>query len=237
MSRGRPLVERDVELDRQRQPRGQRLERALQAVVAEDAGCRPRAISRSSARPVSSSRERVVEQLRGAPRRRRLEPRPREPQHQRDGHEALLGAVVEVALEPPPLLVAGLHDAGARGDEVRARLRARDRQRRQLAERAEPVLGVGRQRVLARDRDRAPQRARDDDRRRRGRAVAACGTSPPRSRPSSPPQSSTRAGAGGTRARAPSAESSSAADPLAEAEDVDVVAVVAADDVAVPSPS
>ena len=34
-----------------------------------------------------------------------------EPQREREGHEALLGAVVEVSLQLPPRLVTGGHDA------------------------------------------------------------------------------------------------------------------------------
>ena len=41
-----------------------------------------------------------------------------EPQVHREGHEVLLGAVVEVALDLAALGVAGGHDAGARGAEV-----------------------------------------------------------------------------------------------------------------------
>ena len=54
----------------------------------------------------------------------------------------LLGAVVEVALQAAALLVARLDQAGAASDQVRARLRAGDGERDELAERAEPVLGV-----------------------------------------------------------------------------------------------
>ena len=39
-----------------------------------------------------------------------------------DVHELLLGAVVEIAAEPPPLFVAGLQDAGARGGQLLARV-------------------------------------------------------------------------------------------------------------------
>ena len=136
------------------------------------AGCRPRAISRSSSRPGAELLQRLVEQ-RGAVISG-LASTLRARDAQLDGHadQVLLGAVVEVALEAPALLVARLDDAGARGDQVRARLRAGDGERDELAERAEPVLGVRGQRVLARDRDRAPERARDDDRRGGGGAVA-----------------------------------------------------------------
>ena len=39
-------------------------------------------------------------------------------QLQRERHEPLLGAVVEIALQPPALGVAGLHDARARASEL-----------------------------------------------------------------------------------------------------------------------
>ena len=42
-------------------------------------------------------------------------------------HEPLLCAVVEVALDLPPRRVGGGHDASARGDELRALVRVRDR--------------------------------------------------------------------------------------------------------------
>ena len=98
----------------------------------------------------------------------------REPEQQRRRDEPLLGAVVEVALEPAALLVAGSDDARARRLQVLARLRARHRERDQLAEGGEAVLRAGRQRVrrlpIVTD---APHRPGDDDRRGRGRPVAA----------------------------------------------------------------
>ena len=62
-------------------------------------------------------------------------------QRQRSRDEPLLRAVVEVALEPPPLLVAGPDERARDALQVGARLSARDRERHELAERAEPVLG------------------------------------------------------------------------------------------------
>ena len=136
------------------------------------AGCRPRASSRSSSSPVSSSRIASSSSF-AAHLRPRRQLRAREAQLQRDGHQALLRAVVQVALEPAALLVAHHHEPRARRDEILARLRAGDRERDQLAERAEAVLRVGRERLLAADRDGAPKRPGDDDRRRGGRPVAA----------------------------------------------------------------
>ena len=57
-------------------------------------------------------------------------------------HQLLLRAVVEVALEPPPRLVAGPHDAGPRGGEVRARLGVGERLRGKLGEVADALLGA-----------------------------------------------------------------------------------------------
>ena len=145
------------------------------------AGCRPRAISRSSSSPTPSSCSDSLEQLR-RDLRARLQLRLRDAQLDRDRHEMLLRAVVEVALQPAPLLVARpRHEPRARRDQVRAGLRARDRQRHQLAERAQPALGVVRERLLARDRDRAPQRAR----RRRSAPPPTSGSRRGRSRPRS----------------------------------------------------
>jgi hypothetical protein len=56
---------------------------------------------------------------------------------------ALLGPVVEVPLEPAALFQRRLDEPGARGRQLRARLRVRERVRRQLGEPLEPVLGPG----------------------------------------------------------------------------------------------
>ena len=177
------------------------------------AGCRPRAISRSSCEAGVELARGVVEQV-GRGLGVRGQPRPRQAQLEHDGDEALLRAVVQVALEPAPLLVAGLDQARARGDQVGARLRAGDGQRGELAERAEAVLGVRRQRVLAGDRDRAPQRAGDDDRGGGGRAVAGAedrlGDLARRARPSRRSAPARRSSA---RARRPSARSAGRRSP------------------------
>ena len=54
-----------------------------------------------------------------------LDPFPRQAQVDAERHQALLGAVVEVSLDPAPLLVTGLNDARARCpqlDEIRAKV-------------------------------------------------------------------------------------------------------------------
>ena len=58
--------------------------------------------------------------------------------------ELLLGAVVEVAPEPPALLVARLEDARPRGGELLARVGVGERVGDQLGERGDALLGVGR---------------------------------------------------------------------------------------------
>ena len=86
---------------------------------------------------------------------------------QRDGepHEPLLRAVVQVALQPAPLCVAGGDDPRPRGRQLLARLRVRERLRHELRERADAVLVAGCERILhRRDDDRAPELAADDDR-------------------------------------------------------------------------
>ena len=100
-----------------------------------------------------------------------------QPQRQLRAHQPLLGAVVEVALEPLALLVGGPHEPGARLQQPFARVRARQREPRQLGERVEPRLGVVRQ-PLARDHQRAPHR-----RPRRAPAPRRSRVRPPRSAP------------------------------------------------------
>ena len=89
------------------------------------AGWMPRASSRSSSRAARSSAVGLGEELGGAVRLR-AELRAGELQREPEREQPLLRAVVEVALEPPPLLVAGADDAGSRGaqlGELRAQLR------------------------------------------------------------------------------------------------------------------
>ena len=74
--------------------------------------------------------------------RRRLEPASTQAQAQRQRDEALLGAVVEVALEAAALGVAGLDDARPRGGEPLARVGVGQRLGDQLGEVAQPALGV-----------------------------------------------------------------------------------------------
>ena len=102
-----------------------------------------------------------------------LEHRAGHAQVQRDRDEALLRAVVEVALQPPALGVARLDDAGARGGQLLVGVRVGQRLRDELGEVAQPLLVVVGQRVgRAGPRgQRAPQAAADAHRRRDRAAV------------------------------------------------------------------
>ena len=137
---GKPLVDADVELDRQRRAVGQRPHRRLQPALGQHGGMDA---ARQLAQLLQGVRELVAGELEvavlGMPARR-------QPQHQRQRDEPLLRAVVQVALQPPPLGVAGLDDARARGGEIGARLRIGQRLRRELGEVRDPLLGARRER-------------------------------------------------------------------------------------------
>ena len=165
-----PLL-RDLDLDRQRQALLEREQRPAEAVIGERARMETACELAQLLEPGVELAGRVAEQL-GRGLRVRLELRLRHAEEERRRDEPLLGTVVQVALEPPALLVAGPHDPRARRLQILTCLRARDRERDEVAEGGEPHLGVGRQRVGAADRDRTPERAGDDDRRRYRRAVA-----------------------------------------------------------------
>ena len=77
----------------------------------------PRASSRSSAVAVAELLHRLVEQL-GGRRRVGVELVAGQPQVHRQRHQPLLGAVVEVALDPAALGVAGLDDPRAGGAQL-----------------------------------------------------------------------------------------------------------------------
>jgi len=111
-ARQRP-VEVDLELDRDARALGQRLERGREAAIGED---RRMEAARQLAELLKGEREllaRTAEDRRGSVR---IDPELRlgEPEGERERDEALLGAVVEVPFEPPPLGVG-------RVDEPRAR--------------------------------------------------------------------------------------------------------------------
>ena len=77
---------------------------------------------------------------------------------------------MEVALQAPALGVAGLDDAHARGGELLAGVRVGDGLGREVGEVADAELGLRREGLgVAGDDHRAPQVAREDDRRADGR--------------------------------------------------------------------
>ncbi len=136
------------------------------------AGWMPRASSRSSSSARASSACASPEQPQyvvGAALERALH----EAQLQGERDEALLGAVVEVALQPPALGVARFDDARARGRELVVRVRVGERLRDEVGEVAEASLRARRERALVeRGRDeRAPQPARELDRSGDARAI------------------------------------------------------------------
>ena len=109
----------------------------------------------------------------GVDRRRVRQPVLQVAQGQADRHEPLLGAVVDVALEPAPLLVAGGDDAGARRLDLRelaadldAQARDLDRQPRRADRAVEQVGTLGQRRIV-------------DDRREREAAAAHGRAHPP----------------------------------------------------------
>ena len=81
------------------------------------AGWIPRASSRRSSRAAASS-SRAATRTSSAPAGSELHLRLREPQRERQRDEPLLGAVVEVPLEPAPRFVAGLDDPGSRRSDL-----------------------------------------------------------------------------------------------------------------------
>ena len=104
------------------------------------AGWRPRASSRSSASATFSSsptRMSIVSQRPGH-RAGIL----RHPQMQREGHELLLGSVVEVAFESPSLREGCVSDPRTRGGQLVVGLRALERECDQLREVAQALLCV-----------------------------------------------------------------------------------------------
>ena len=162
----RALGEVDGQLDRERRALQQRLDRRLEPVVGEHRGVQP-------ARELAQLGQRRAELLaraldRGVRGRRVLvDQAVGDPQADRERDEPLLRAVVEVALEPPPLAVAGGDHARPRRGELLARLGVGERLGDELGERGDAVLGPGREGVGAdaRHDDRAPQLAVEDDRR------------------------------------------------------------------------
>ena len=95
-------------------------------------------------------------------------------QVERERHQPLLRAVVQVALEPAAFRVLDLDDAGGGGRQLLARVGVGEGVGDQLGEARDALLGVGRERVrLPAGRDQgAPEPAGDGDRDRDGRRDA-----------------------------------------------------------------
>ena len=88
-------------------------------------------------------------------------------QRQRQRDEALLGAVVQVALDAPAALIRCGDNPRARGHQLSPALRIRHRCRDQVGELRHPLLGVRRQWPLpGPDGDQSPQPAMNVDRHR-----------------------------------------------------------------------
>ena len=121
--------------------------------------------------------ERVLELQRGAAQQLDRDVRVAQlllqhPQLDGDRDQPLLRAVVQVALEPPALGDAGLEDADRERVELGARLRALQRQRDELREARQALLGVGAERVDGRDEHQPPRAPAGHDRRGDGGAEA-----------------------------------------------------------------
>ncbi len=113
------LPDREAQVDRAARSGAGPLERKVSRAQpnsqssATMAGWRPSARSTGARRGPRRARRPPPPGAR--PRSGRTRPRLAMPQGQRQAHEPLLGAIVEVALHPAPLAVPGLHDAGPRG--------------------------------------------------------------------------------------------------------------------------
>ena len=113
------------------------------------------------------------QQLAGG-RRVALEPGGHHAEAEGDGDQPLLGAVVQVALEPLALGVADLHQARPRGGQLLVRVGVGERLGDEVREVAQPLLDVLGKRLVGAGRrgQHAPQPPADVDRRGDGAAVA-----------------------------------------------------------------
>ena len=113
--RRQALVELDGRLDVQRRPRHQRLDRGADAALGQERGM-------DAARELAQLRERDRELLAdlvdGAREPAVRQPRLEHPQVEREADELLLGAVVQVALDPPARVVGGLDDPQPRDPQL-----------------------------------------------------------------------------------------------------------------------
>ena len=112
-----PLVEVDFQLDRNRRALRERLERRFQAAVAED-----RRVEATRKLAQFLERERELLPRAGEDARGRLGLRTKlrlgEPERERQRDEPLLGTVVEIPLESPPLCVGSLDETGSRATHL-----------------------------------------------------------------------------------------------------------------------
>ena len=190
------------------------------------AGCRPRASSRSSASPVSSSREASSSSLAAA-----ASPSPSLARASR----SISATDTSRCWAPSWRLRSSRRRCSSPARTTRAREAVRSARAWALATASEASSQnapsrfslSGGERILAGDRHRAPERAGDDDRRRRGRAVARAEHRLPDVALQAAPVVDPRGGGGAPHPRQGGVLVGP--DPLADAEDVDAVAVVAAE--------
>ena len=115
--RRQPLGRRLDDLDRDRGAAGEPAQRRREAAVAEHDGVDAAGQLAQLGGRRRELGHRLVEQLAGH-LRVGVELAARQAQVHGERHQPLLGAVVEVALDPAPLGVAGVDDAGARGAQL-----------------------------------------------------------------------------------------------------------------------
>ena len=204
----KPLGQADVELERQPRAVGELLERGAQAALGEDAGVDALGELAQLAQRVGERRARLVEQRTGGGRVA-VEPRVGEPERHRDRHQPLLRAVVQVALDPPPLGLRGLDDPRARraqllepGAQLGLQALVLEREPGRRAGRGDELGLVGQRRVV--DERRDPPALAPDLRHGPLGAVRQRRPSARRRRRSARrPPASTRRSATGRAARAP----------------------------------
>ena len=154
---GQAFRERDVELDREGCSGRQHLERGPESALGEDCRMDPLCELAQLGDRLGELLRELFEQLVGFLRAgAQLALRDPEPDRQR--HQSLLSAVVQVALDAATFSVAGLDDALARRGQLVARARARDGKPDKLGERLQAALGLERKGFLRlRATTRAPQ--------------------------------------------------------------------------------
>ncbi len=165
-----PLRGHLPKLHRYRRAACQALQRRAQTAVREDAGVDARGKLAQVADAGLGLLERLLHELTRLAGG--LRPFPLcELQADHRSDELLLGAVVQVAAEPAALVVAGLHDPGARGGELFPCVHVGEGRGDQLREVGKPVLNPFGKRAWAsaRGHDAPPRRPGDRQRRADGR--------------------------------------------------------------------